>query len=416
MQDCVQSIPTVTTMAAPAFQLPPSAAPALAPSRRSRVDSVDVVRGVIMIIMALDHTRDYFGIPGQDPTNLGTTTAALFFTRWITHFCAPVFFLLTGTGAYLSLRRKTPGELSRYLLTRGLWLIVLEAVVMRCFAYQFNFDYRVTFLIVLWALAWAMIALSALVRLPATIVAAIGAVMILGHNLFDGVTSTNLLWTLLHGRGFLLNTPDHVVFVVYPLIPWIGVTMVGYGLGQLYDWDAERRRTFLLRLGLALSVAFVALRAVNVYGDPSRWSAQSTTLFTVLSFLNTSKYPPSLLFLLMTLGPAMLFLRAVDGGAPRALRPAHTIGKVPLFYFMLHFALIHLVAVLVCSARYGTAHWMFESPDIANYPFTTPPGWGYSLPVVYLVWAIVVVTTYPLCRWFAALKQRRSDAWWLSYL
>jgi uncharacterized membrane protein len=389
-------------------------APAQSPPRRTRLESVDVVRGVIMIIMALDHTRDYFGIP-QDPTNLSTTTAALFLTRWITHFCAPVFFLLTGTGAYLALRRRTPGELSRYLFTRGLWLIFLEAVVMRCFAYQFNFDFRVTFLIVLWALAWAMIVLSALVRFPATAVAALGAVMIAGHNLLDGVTSTNLVWTLLHGRGFLLNTPDHVVFAVYPLVPWIGVTMVGYGLGQVYDWDAERRRTFLLRLGLALSVAFVALRAVNLYGDPSRWSAQSTTLFTVLSFLNTSKYPPSLLFLLMTLGPAMIFLRAVDRGTPRVLRPALVIGKVPLFYFMLHFALIHLLAVLVCYARYGTAHWMFESPDMANYPFTAPPGWGYPLPVVYLMWAIVVVTAYPLCRWFAAVKQRRSDPW-LSYL
>jgi uncharacterized membrane protein len=403
----------MATLSAPAR---PGIGAALAQTRlpRTRLESVDVVRGVIMVIMALDHTRDYFGL-AQNPTDMSTTTAALFLTRWVTHFCAPVFFLLTGTGAYLALRRKTPGELSRYLFTRGLWLIFLEAVVMRCFAYQFNFDFRVTFLIVLWALAWAMIALSALVRFPATAVAAVGAVMIIGHNLFDGVTSTNLVWTLLHGRSFLLNTPDHVVFVVYPLVPWIGVTMVGYGLGQVYGWDAERRRTFLLRLGLALTVAFVALRAVNLYGDPSRWSAQSTTLFTVLSFLNTSKYPPSLLFLLMTLGPAMIFLWAMDRGTPRMLRPALVIGKVPLFYFMLHFALIHLLAVIVCYARYGTAHWMFESPDMANYPFTAPPGWGYPLPVVYLMWAIVVVTAYPLCRWFAAVKQRRSDPW-LSYL
>jgi uncharacterized membrane protein len=392
-----------------------AAAADLTPRRRIRVESVDVVRGVIMIIMALDHTRDYFAMPGQDPTNLASTTTALFLTRWITHFCAPVFFLLTGTGAYLSLRRKSTSELSRYLFTRGLWLIFLEAVVMRCLAYQFNVDYRVTLLIVLWALGWAMIALSVLVRLPATAVAAIGAVMILGHNLLDGVKSASPIWTILHSPGFLLNTPEHVVLVTYPLVPWIGVTAVGYALGQIYDWDAERRRSFLLRLGLALSVAFVALRAVNLYGDPSRWTIQNSALFTVLSFLNTTKYPPSLLFLLLTLGPAMLFLRAVDGGTPRALRPALVIGKVPLFYFMLHFALIHLLAVLVCYARYGTAHWMFESPDLANYPFTPPPGWGYSLPIVYLVWAVVVVSMYPLCRWFAALKQRRSDPW-LSYL
>ena len=390
-------------------------APTAAPSRRPRLDAVDLVRGIIMIVMALDHTRDYFGIPGQDPTNLATATAGLFFTRWITHFCAPVFFLLTGTGAYLSLRRKTTGELSRYLFTRGVWLIVLEAVVMRCLAYQFNVDFRVTFLIVLWALAWAMITLSLLVRFPTSVAAVFGLVLIAGHNLFDGVTWTNPIWTLLHGRTMLLNTPEHTVFVVYPLVPWIGVTAVGYALGQIYSWDAERRRSFLLRAGIAASVAFVVLRAINVYGDPSRWSTQKTALFTALSFLNTSKYPPSLLFLLMTLGPAMLMLRAFDGGTPRILRPALVFGRVPLFYYMLHFALIHAFAVVVCFARYGTAHWMFESPDMANYPFTTPPGWGFPLPVVYLVWAAVVLTTYPLCRWFAALKQRRSEAW-LSYL
>jgi uncharacterized membrane protein len=386
-----------------------------APAHRPRLDSVDLVRGLIMIVMALDHTRDYFGIPGQDPTNLATAGAALFATRWVTHFCAPVFFLLTGTGAYLSRRRKSTGELSRFLLTRGIWLLVLEAVVMRCLAYQFNFDFRVTFLIVLWALGWAMITLAALVRLPAAVVTTIGAVMIAGHNLFDGVAWTNPIWTLLHGRTFLLNTPEHVVFVVYPLVPWIGVTAVGYGLGQIYEWDAERRRAFLLRLGLGLTAAFLVLRGINLYGDPSRWATQPTPLFTALSFLNTSKYPPSLLFLLMTLGPAMLLLRAFDGRTPGLLRPALVIGKVPLFYYALHFALIHLLAVIVCYMQYGSAHWMVESPDMGNYPFTTPPGWGFSLAGVYLAWAIVVLTMYPLCRWFAALKQRRSDPW-LSYL
>jgi uncharacterized membrane protein len=402
--------------------IPPvvAAAPDPAPhtsarSTRMRVESIDVVRGVIMIIMALDHTRDYFGIPGQDPTDLTTATAALFLTRWITHFCAPVFFLLTGTGAYLSLSRKSVGELSRFLLTRGLWLIVLEVVVMRCFAYQFNVDYRVTFLLVLWALGWAMITLSALVHLPAAVVTTLGALLILGHNLLDSVRSASPVWAILHSPGFVVNTPEHVVFASYPLIPWIGVTAVGYGLGQVYGWDRERRRAFLLRLGIALSVAFVALRAVDVYGEPSHWMRQKTALFTVLSFLNTTKYPPSLLFLLMTLGPAMIFLRSVDGGTPRILRPALVIGKVPLFYFLLHFPLIHLLAVVTCYLRYGSAHWMFESPDLGHYPFTAPPGWGYSLPVIYLVWAIVVVAMYPLCRWFAALKQRRRDAW-LSYL
>jgi uncharacterized membrane protein len=368
-----------------------------------------------MIVMALDHTRDYFGIPGQNPTDLATATAGLFLTRWITFFCAPVFFLLTGTGAYLSLRRKSPGELSRFLLTRGVWLILLEVVLVRCFAYQFNVDFRVTMLLVLWALGWSMITLSALVRLPASVVTAFGVILIAGHNLFDSVQSASPLWAILHSPGFVLNTPSHVVFAAYPLIPWIGVTAVGYGLGQVYGWDAGRRRAFLLRLGLALSLAFLVVRGVNTYGDPSRWTGQKTALFTMLSFLNTTKYPPSLLFLLMTLGPAMLFLWAVDRETPRILHPALVIGKVPLFYYLLHFPLIHLLAVVACYLRYGTAHWMFESPDLAHYPFSAPPGWGYSLPVVYLIWAVVVVAMYPLCRWFAALKQRRSDAW-LSYL
>jgi uncharacterized membrane protein len=381
---------------------------------RARVESVDLVRGVIMILMALDHTRDFFGIPGQNPVDLTSATAALFFTRWVTHFCAPVFFLLTGTGAYLQLRRKSRGELSRFLLTRGIWLIFLEIVVLRCFAYQFNFDYRVTMLLVIWALGWAMITLSVLVRLPASVVTAFGAIMIVGHNLLDSVKSANPLWSILHAPGFVVNTPDHVVFVAYPLIPWIGVTAVGYGLGQVYAWDADRRRSFLFRLGLGLSVAFIVIRAINIYGDPARWTTQKSALFTVLSFLNATKYPPSLLFLLMTLGPALILLSAVDARTPRALGPARIIGKVPLFYYVLHFALIHLLAVATCYARYRSAHWMFESPDIGHYPFTPPPGWGFSLPVVYLVWAIVVATMYPLCRWYAGVKQRRNSPW-LSY-
>ena len=392
-----------------------SASYARATSSRPRLESIDVVRGVIMIIMALDHTRDFFGISGQNPTDLVTATAALFLTRWVTSFCAPVFFLLTGTGAYLSLRRKSPGELSRFLLTRGVWLIFLELGLVRCFAYQFNVDYRVTMLLVLWALGWSMITLSALVRLPAVVVTALGVLMIVGHNLLDSVKSASPLWSILHAPGFVVNTPNHVVFAAYPLIPWIGVTAVGYGLGQVYSWDTVRRRAFLLRLGLALSLACLVVRGVNTYGDPSHWMPQKTAAFTVLSFLNATKYPPSLLFLLMTLGPAMIFLWSVDRGTPRILRPALVIGKVPLFYYVLHFSLIHLLAVVTCYVRYGSPHWMFESPDLAHYPFSAPPGWGYSLPVVYLVWAFVVVAMYPLCRWFAALKQRRSDEW-LSYL
>ncbi len=368
-----------------------------------------------MIVMALDHSRDYFGHPGDNPTDLASASAALFFTRWVTSFCAPVFFLLTGTAAFLSRQRRSPSELSRFLVTRGLWLIFLEVVVVRCGAYQLNVDYRVTLLLVLWALGWAMITLAVLVRLPAWVAATFGAVLIAGHNLLDGVRSASPLWAILHAPGFVVQTPRVVVFAAYPLIPWIGVTAVGYSLGQVYRWEPERRRRFLLRLGLAWTAAFVVIRGINVYGDPVPWTPQHTPLFTLLSFLDVNKYPPSLLFLLMTLGPALIFLGAIERTTPSLLRPALVIGKVPLFYYLLHFVLIHLAAVVVCGVQHGATHWMFESPDLAHYPFSAPPGWGFSLPVVYLVWACVVVAMYPLCRWFAALKQRRSDAW-LSYL
>jgi uncharacterized membrane protein len=383
-------------------------------AKRVRLESIDVVRGVIMILMALDHVRDFFGNSGLNPTDPATTTIPLFFTRWITHFCAPVFFLLTGTGAYLSLRKQTQRELSRFLFTRGLWLIFLELTVTRCLGWQFNFDYHVTMLIVLWALGWAMIVLSALVYLPASLVTAFGVVMIATHNLLDSVDSSNPLWSILHSPNVIVNHPGRVVRVIYVLIPWVGVTAAGYGLGQIFSWPSDRRRAFLLPLGAGLSAAFLVLRGINLYGDPVPWSTQKSAVFTALSFLNTTKYPPSLLYLLMTVGPALLFLWAVDAGTPQWLRPALIVGKVPMFYYLLHIPLIHMLAVAVCYARYGQVHWMFESPTLRQFPITPPPGWGYSLPIVYLIWAVVVLTLYPLCRWFARLKQRRSDAW-LSY-
>jgi uncharacterized membrane protein len=211
-----------------------------------------------------------------------------------------------------------------------------------------------------------------------------------------------------------LNHPGHVIFVAYPLIPWVGVTAAGYGLGQIYRWSSQRRKAFLLRAGIGLTTAFFVLRAVNVYGDPQPWAPQKSAVFTMLSFLNTTKYPPSLLYLLMTLGPAMLFLSVLDARTPQWLRPALIIGKVPMFYYLLHIPMIHLLAIAVCFARYGQVYWMFESASIDRWPFSPPPGWGFSLPIVYLVWVCVVFMLYPLCRWFAALKLRRNDAW-LSY-
>ena len=387
---------------------------------RPRLESVDLLRGIIMIIMALDHTRDFFTNAAFLPNDLSQTTPAYFFTRWITHFCAPVFFLLTGTGAYLSLRRKSKRELSRFLVTRGLWLIFLDAVVLRCLAMQFNFDFHVTFLIVLWTLGWSMIVLALLVYLPDIIVLAFGIILIAGHNLLDSIDPSSFgrfapLWSILHVPGLVSANPQHIVAVAYPLIPWMGVTAVGYVLGRVFAWPPDRRKAFLLRLGLGLIAAFIVIRAINIYGDPVPWTPQKSALFTVLSFLNTTKYPPSLLFLLMTLGPALLFLRAVDNRTPPFLRPALVYGKVPLFYYIVHFPLIHLIAVVICAIRYGHIYWMFQSPTLDQYPFTRPPNWGFGLPGVYLIWACVVIGLYPVCRWYAALKRRSSNPW-LSYL
>lgn len=380
---------------------------------RTRIESVDVLRGIVMIIMALDHTRDFFGTFGANPTNLATTTAPLFFTRWITHLCAPVFFLLTGTGAGLASGSRSTKDLARYLIVRGLLLVLLELTLIRGLAYQFNFDYQVTLLLVIWALGWAMVFLGLIVFLPVGAIAAIGIAMIVGHNAFDGVQWNNPLWSILHRPGFVLQG-DHTVFVAYPLIPWMGVTAVGYALARVYQWEAGQRRRFLLLAGFGAIAAFMVLRGGNIYGDPVPWTRQASPLFTVLSFINTNKYPPSLLFLLMTSGPALLILRALDGGTPAWLKPAVTYGRVPFFYFVAHFALIHLLAVVVAFTIHGSAHWMFESPTLGQYPFTPPPDWGFTLPVVYAVWIAVVAALYWPCRKMAALKATGRYRW-LSY-
>ncbi len=337
----------------------------------------------------------------------------------MTHFCAPVFFLLTGTAASVVGRRRSTSDLSRFLVTRGLWLVFLELTLFRCFAYQFNVDYRITMLVILWALGWSMIALGVLVHVPTRAVVAFGVATIAAHNLLDGISPASLgrygaIWTVLHGQGFVVGLP-HAVFVAYPLVPWIGVTAAGYGLGAVFAWAPERRRRFLLRAGVAMTVGFLLLRGANLYGDPIRWTRQASAARTMLSFLNTTKYPPSLLFLLMTIGPALILLAYLDRGTPRLLAPALTFGRVPLFYFLLHMPLIHGAAVLACWLRYGTAHWMFESPTIARYPFTQPPGWGYALPIVYVIWIAVVLALYPVCGWYAGVKQRTSSPW-LSYV
>ena len=296
-----------------------------------------------------------------------------------------------------------------------MWLVFLELTALRCLVFQFNFDYHVTLLNVLWALGWSMTSLSVLIYLPLRAIAILSVAVMGGHNLLDGNQSATPLWSILHRPNFILNVPGHAVFVAYPLVPWIGVMAAGFSIGRIYTWTEQRRRAVLLRAGLSASALFLILRAINVYGDPVPWSTQASTPFTALSFLNTNKYPPSLLFLLMTLGPALLFLWAVDGRTPPVLRPALTFGRVPLFFFMFHIPFLHLIATAVSYARYSQVHWMFESPTIAQLPFTFPPGWGLPLAEVYLVWICVILAMYPLCRWFAAIKGRHP-AGWLSYV
>ena len=404
---------------------------------RTRIDSIDLLRGIVMVIMMLDHTRDFVHSGGLtlDPTDLTRTTPILFFTRWITHFCAPAFVFLAGTGAYLQLARgKTKRELSKFLLTRGLWLIVLELTVVRVGVF-FNLDYRFFgFLQVIWVIGISMIILAALIHLPLKVTAGFGIAMIALHNLLDGlrvhgwqgptspVPSVGAkLWIILHQpfNAFpILGFPSPVVVLIYPLIPWVGVMALGYTLGSLYQKDSTQRRRWLLIIGGVATALFIVLRAINVYGDPSRWLPQKNALFTLLSFLNTTKYPPSLLFLLMTLGPALLALawfethKTFADGLRNALV---TFGRVPLFFYLLQWYIAHLIAVVAGLIAEQSVAWQFESPIVKFSQTYAPSGVGFPLWVVYVCWIIGVLLLYPLCKWFAGVKARRRE-WWLSYL
>lgn len=393
---------------------------------KSRIDSVDLLRGIVMVIMLLDHTRDFthWGAQQFDPSDLTRTSTALFLTRWITHFCAPVFVFLAGTGAFLHLSRgKTRSELSRFLWTRGLWLILLEFTVVR-FGVFLNLDYSFLGIAqVIWVLGWSMIALAGLIYLPLKVIGAFGVVMMLVHNAFDGFqvaqwqgpvsavpSAAAKLWMILHQQGaFPIGAfPSPIVYVLYPLIPWVGVMAAGYAFGAVYQMDGERRRGILLRLGVGMTTAFIALRALNFYGDPSQWSLQKSGDFTVLSFLNVTKYPPSLLFLLMTLGPAMLglwwFERPIRGAIGRALI---TFGRVPLFFYVLQWYTAHLMGIGLHVAA---------GRPIPGPPGAAPPAnLGFGLGVTYAAWIAGTLLLYPVCRWFAGVKSRRKD-WWLSYL
>ena len=375
-----------------------------------------------MVIMALDHVRDFVhSAAGQfRPEDLARTTPALFFTRWITHFCAPVFMLYAGTAAFLWARRagRSKRELSRFLFTRGLWLIFLELTVVR-FGMFFNLNYDLVILSVIWALGCSMMALAALVFLPERVLLTASVAVIVFHNLLDGINAAvfgpaGWVWVVLH-QPAPLTIAGRTVILGYSLIPWIAVMAAGYCLGRVFTLEPDARRTVLLRLGLGLIIAFVLLRAVNVYGDPAPWSPQRTTTLTVLSFLNCTKYPPSLSFLLMTIGPALLATAWVERIRVSGENPIVVFGRVPLFYFVFHLIVIHATAAVLIWLAYGNASLLWNAPPAAGGPRQAfPSGFGFSLWVTYAVWISVVAFMYPACRWFARLKQRRRD-WWLSY-
>jgi uncharacterized membrane protein len=385
----------------------------------TRLESLDFLRGIVMVLMALDHVRDFFTNVKFDPLDLTQTNPALFMTRWITHFCAPVFIFLAGTGAFLSgTRGKSKAGLSWFLFTRGLWLALLEITYVRCLGWEFSFQFHFVGAAVLWAIGWSMVVLAGLVFLPSRVVAAFGVLMIAAHNAFDTVPAEawgkfSWLWIILHRGGPFEIAPGYQFIAGYPLVPWIGVMAAGYGFGEMLLRDPAKRQRTIFLLSAVLTALFVVLRLTNVYGNPRPWSSQPTFLYTVFSFLDCHKYPPSLLYVLMTLGPALMVLSWLDRGTPSLLKPLLVFGRVPLFYYLLHLPFIHGLAVLVALVRYGHAEWMFNNPFRPD--IVAPPDNGFGLPVVYLVWILVVLSLYPLCRWFAQLKQRRREAW-LSYL
>ena len=395
------------------------------PATSSRIQSVDALRGAIMMLMAIDHIRDFVARSAMQfsPTDLSRTTTAIFFTRWVTHFCAPVFFLTAGIGACLWMQRghHSKPELSRFLITRGLWLMFLEITVLRVIMFS-QVEYRgsVVLLFILWAIGAAMIALAGLIYLPTAVLAALSVAIIALHNLLDGVSAKQFgpaawIWHVLHQPGFI-RIGGINFRTAYVVLPWIGVIAAGYCLGPVFTWDAVRRRRFLIRLGATITVAFVVIRAINLYGDPFPWEHQPSTLFTVLSFLNTTKYPPSCDFLLMTLGPALIALALLEGSRFSPGNPLVVFGRVPFFYYVLHLALAHLIMIGMNFVRYGRAPFLLLAPpSMGSDAKLFPPNFGYPLWAVYVVWIVVLLLLYPVCRWFARLKQRRHD-WWLSYL
>jgi uncharacterized membrane protein len=375
---------------------------------------IDLLRGLVIVIMVLDHVRDFFHATAfiADPTDLSTTSPALFLTRWITHFCAPTFVFLAGVSAFLQgANGRSKAELTRFLLTRGLWLILLEVTLVNLF---FNFG-PFFFLQVIWAIGAGFLVLAALIWLPASAVLAIGALIVVGHNALAPIDAEDLgglapAWRLAMEPGLFGFMPG---FIPYPFVPWLGILCLGYGLGFVFVKEAAARRRALLAMGAGAVALFLILRGINAYGDGAPWSGQKDALFTALSFINTSKYPPSLLYTLMTLGPAMLLLVALERLRGPAAAVLLTFGRTPLFTYLLHILVAHGLASLIAMAMGHPHDLLFNL--LYDPSRAIAADWGFELPGVYLAWLAVLAILYPLSRWFAGVKRRRRD-WWLGYL
>jgi uncharacterized membrane protein len=386
-----------------------------------RIESIDFLRGLVMILMALDHTRMYFALGTwyAEPTNLATTTPLLFFTRWITHFCAPVFVFLAGTSAFLYRTKKHKRETASFLFTRGLWLVFVELVIVN-FAWTFDITYSFRILQVIWAIGLSMIVLSALVFLPDYLILALGTILVFGHNRLDPITVRGsdlqaLAWYTLHQPNSVFIDGTLINFV-YPVLPWIGLMALGYVCGTLYrdDFPAEQRKKWLLGIGVAATLLFILLRAFNGYGEPREWDQQTSPVFTLLSFLNTTKYPPSLHFLLMTMGPALMFLALIEPVRNRLPKPVIVFGKVPFFFYILHLYMIHALATLLLVYQGGKwTDYIFSAENLRS---GTLSDFGLSLAAVYVIWAAVIVLLYPLCKEYQRYRERNPSKWWLRYL
>ena len=391
-------------------------------TEKPRIATIDIMRGLVMVVMALDHARDYFHADAFvfDPTNLERTTPVLFFTRFITHFCAPTFVLLAGTAVRISEQRKSKQELAKFLLTRGLWLILLEVTVIR-FGMVFQLYYDIMIFQVIWAIGISIVLLSVVIKLPLKAIVAVGLIITFGHDMLHAITLKPtdpfvVLWTFVHQANFIELVPGTSAFVPYPFLPWFGILTLGYGLGEWFrkGFAAARRKDLLLRSGIACLLLFLFLRYFNLYGDPSPWTQQKNGLYTLMSFLNVTKYPASLHYTLLTLGPVLLLLSWFEKARLASLAPLVVFGRVPLFYYILHFYLLHLGALTIYMINSGKSLGEIDFHFSAGFG-GLPQGYGFPLIAAYIAWIAVVLMLYPACKWYNQYKSSHKQ-WWLSYL